>query len=107
MTNATILLLKNEMMGDLYFKRTSVDLLNAAAHSLNEGKYEAVSIINLPKEYTDGQDAAEEVFDLTNNPSREDESRAVYGNRRSLSVGDIVLVNGVFHLCAHSGWLTM
>ena len=48
--------------------------------------------------------AAEEMFDLTNNPSREDERQEVYGNGRSLSVGDIVEVDGVEYFCDSFGW---
>lgn len=51
-----------------------------------------------------GEDAAEELFDLTNNPSRQDERVRCYGNGRSLSVGDIVCVDGVDFVCASSGW---
>ena len=39
-----------------------------------------------------GIEAAEEVFDLTNNPSRSEESLDKYGSLRSLNVGDIVVV---------------
>ena len=51
-----------------------------------------------------GEDAAEEVFDLTNNPCRQEEREQVYGRGRSLSVGDIVCVDGVDYLCASFGW---
>jgi hypothetical protein len=55
------------------------------------------------------EDAAEEVFDLTNNPGRQDEREQVYGRGRSLSVGDIVEVyNPDFSieqwLCCPCGW---
>lgn len=52
----------------------------------------------------DGEDAAEEVFDLTNNPNRQDERVQLYGRGRSLSVGDIVEVDGVNYLCKSTGW---
>lgn len=48
--------------------------------------------------------AAEEMFDLTNNPSRQAEREQVYGNGRSVSVGDIVEVDGVDFLCSSFGW---
>jgi len=48
--------------------------------------------------------AAEEAFDLTNNPSRQDEREEKYGNGKSLSVGDVVEVNGVNYLCESFGW---
>lgn len=55
------------------------------------------------------QDAADEVFDLTNNPGRQDEREMIYGRGRSLSVGDIVEVyNPDFSveqwLCCSVGW---
>lgn len=52
----------------------------------------------------EGEDAAEEAFDLTNNPSRQDEREQKYGRGRSVSVGDIVVVDGVEYLCASFGW---
>jgi hypothetical protein len=51
-----------------------------------------------------GKDASEEVFDLTNNPCRQDERLDKYGNGRSVSVGDIVLVDNVMFLCLQQGW---
>ena len=51
-----------------------------------------------------GEDAAEEVFDLTNNPYRQSDREADYGRGRSVSVGDVVKVDGVAYLCAPTGW---
>ena len=42
--------------------------------------------------------------DLTNNPSRQEEREVRYGNHRSVSVGDIVEVDGVNYLCLPNGW---
>ena len=50
------------------------------------------------------QDAAEEVFDLTNNPGRQQEREQLFGRGRSVSVGDIVQVEDEFFLCASMGW---
>ena len=55
----------------------------------------------------EGEDAAEEVFDLTNNPSRQDERVEKYGRGRSISVGDIVEVDDINYLCTPSGWLKL
>lgn len=55
----------------------------------------------------EGEKAAEEVFDLTNNPGRQDERELAYGRGRSVSVGDIVEVDGVRFLCASSGWVEL
>lgn len=51
-----------------------------------------------------GEDAAHEAFDLTNNPSREDERAKVYGYGRSVSSGDIIEVDGVKYVCMSIGW---
>lgn len=47
----------------------------------------------------------EEAFDLTNNPSRQEEREARYGLHRSVSVGDVVEVDGVDFLCDSVGWV--
>ena len=52
----------------------------------------------------DSQDAADEVFDLTNNPGRQEERMEKYGNGRSLSVGDIVVVGEEQWVCLSFGW---
>lgn len=61
-------------------------------------------------------EAAEEVFDITNNPSREEESNDLYGCHRPVSVGDIVIVeefqaDGSFkevsYLCENIGWTAL
>ena len=52
----------------------------------------------------DNKDAAEEVFDLTNNPGRCEERFEKYGNGRSLSVGDVVVVGEEQWVCLSFGW---
>lgn len=49
--------------------------------------------------------AAEEVFDLTNDPDREEECKNRYGSNRSVSVGDILVVDNDFYLCGSFGWI--
>lgn len=51
-----------------------------------------------------GEAAAEEMFDLSNNPSRDDERAEKWGQFRSLSVGDVVHVDGESFLCCSMGW---
>lgn len=51
-----------------------------------------------------GEYAAEEMFDISNNPNREDERAERWGSYRSLSVGDIVQVNDDCYVCAVVGW---
>lgn len=52
----------------------------------------------------DSEDAAEEAFDLTNNPCRQDERVETYGRGRSVSTGDILVVGEEQWLCCSSGW---
>ena len=52
----------------------------------------------------DSKDAAEEAFDLTNNPTREDERAAKFGRDRCVSSGDIVVVGEEQWLCLSIGW---
>jgi hypothetical protein len=59
---------------------------------------------NFQHEGTD-EDICEYAFDVTNNPSRQEEREAVYGRGRSVSVGDVVSVNGTAYLCDNFGWL--
>ncbi len=54
--------------------------------------------------YNSGEAAANEAFDLTNNPARQEERLERYGRFRSVSVGDIVNVDGVEYLCDSFGW---
>jgi hypothetical protein len=51
-----------------------------------------------------GEDAADEMFDLTNNPSRQAEREARYGRHRSLSVGDMVKTSDGCWVCLACGW---
>jgi hypothetical protein len=66
-----------------------------------EAFYEEVAVF-----YTDlkGEAAAEEMFDLTNNPYRQEEREETYGRGRSLSVGDKVQVGDEEYVCAPCGW---
>lgn len=80
------------------------DASGLARKLLDEGGYEVQGPIAMDLE---GEEAAEEVFDLTNNPSRDLERLAIYGRRRSVSVGDIVNVDGVDFLCASVGWVKL
>jgi len=52
----------------------------------------------------EGEEAAEEAFDLTNNPSRQEEREEKYGNGRSVSSGDVIEVDGVKFACMSIGW---
>lgn len=63
--------------------------------------------IDMPDCKLEGEEAAEECFDVTNNPSRQDEREAVYGLHRSVSVGDIVIIEntGGAYYCASTAWV--
>jgi hypothetical protein len=51
-----------------------------------------------------GEAAAEEMFDLSNNPSRDEERQLRWGQYRSLSVGDVVHVDNEGFVCCSTGW---
>jgi hypothetical protein len=69
---------------------------------LAEGKYVEESALFTVN--GDSKDAAYEVFDLTNNPGRQDDREQIYGRGRSLSTGDIVVVGEEQWLCMSFGW---
>ena len=50
-----------------------------------------------------GEDAAEEVYEIYNNPNRLDDKWRLFLSG-SIDVGDIVTVDGVSFYCAHFGW---
>lgn len=69
--------------------------------SLKAGEYDIVARIDTDKT---GKDAAEEMFDLTNNPALHTERETLYGDKRSISAGDIVTVGDTDYLCLSIGW---
>lgn len=72
-----------------------------AAH--NAGMYVLQSVLFIVE--GEGVDAAEEAFDLTNNPGRQEERERVYGTGRSVSSGDIVSIDDDEQwLCLSFGW---
>lgn len=50
------------------------------------------------------EDCCEEMFDISNNPSRQVERAKMFGKYRSVSVGDVVVVDGVKWICDSIGW---
>jgi hypothetical protein len=76
--------------------------VDAVRKELTEGKYAEESELFVVD--GDSQDAAEEVYDLTNNPSRCHERFEKYGIGRSLSTGDIVVVGEEQWVCMSFGW---
>lgn len=104
MTIARISFLKSTSDMMLFYSKE--DKIAVVQKLINRGDYEIGPSIYIDGKFQ-GEDAAEEVFDLTNNPSREDERIRYCGNSRSLSVGDQVIVNGGTYLCLPSGWATI
>lgn len=100
MAHVTVALVDSLKLGDFYFTQDAAGL---ARKYLEQGLYETVCELDIPY---NSFDAAEEVFDLTNNPMRMDR-RSRYGNARSVSVGDLVTVDGVIHLCRPNGWVVV
>jgi hypothetical protein len=99
MAVATIKLVNEQHMGEFYIRQ---DQERVARILLDQGQYKTIGSMGVPGK--EGEAVAEEVFDLTNNPSRQEEREEMYGRGRSVSVGDIVNVDGVNYLCASMGW---
>ena len=78
---------------------TQESLLSFALQHLDD--YEPYQGMVVPKS---GEDAAEYLFDLTNDPSKEVERNRALWERQSLSVGDIVQVDNEYFLCESMGW---
>ena len=91
------------MMGTMYTHMVGEKTVPYVRACLREGGYytDESALFDVAGE---SKDAADEVFDLTNNPSRQDEREQVYGRGRSLSVGDIVVVGEEQWLCCSMGW---
>lgn len=100
MTTAVVKLLKTDWVG-LYGGSSQEERAEKIRAWVKAGEYEEVAAIKADGE---GERAAEDMFDLTNNPFRQDEREMVYGRRRSISVGDIVSVDGVDYFCDIFGW---
>jgi acetylornithine/succinyldiaminopimelate/putrescine aminotransferase len=98
MAYVVIKLADESKTSDLYFSKDAVAL---AKSLLSEGQYDEVASFFFDAH---GTEAAEEAFDLTNNPCRQYEREKYYGRGRSVSVGDIVEVDNVAYLCSPMGW---
>lgn len=88
-----------------YFMRefySSIDKQDRTAKVLlDQGSY---VVVPMPGMEGTVEDIAEELFDLTNNPLRQDERVEKYGRGASLSVGDIVQVDREMVVCCSIGW---
>ena len=98
MSQAIIKLAPVALLGEFLFDRNQAETI--ARRNLAQYTSEGT----LTFEDLEGEQVAEEVFDLTNNPCRQDERERLYGRGRSVSVGDVVAVDGVDYFCASTGW---
>lgn len=96
MSRVSVLLAPIEIRRDFVSSEKSIELV-----SKNYWRYSGAGSFD---SLLEGESAAEEAFDLTNNPARQEERASVYGFHRSVSCGDIVLVDSVNYLCMSSGW---
>lgn len=97
MAFATVFLAPAEAMIKFYTSRDPA-VLAAVARELD---YKRIGVLETAGA---GEAACEEVFDLSNNPSRQEERDLRWGRNRSLSVGDVVNVDGESYLCCSIGW---
>ena len=103
--NITLFLLNN-LHGSILFYGD----VQAAVGTLRD-QYSDPIHISLLGQFFHDRAVCEEIFDLTNNPYRQEEREERYGRGRSVSVGDIVGVEnektGVtkFYVCAPCGWV--
>ena len=100
MNYAAIFQAPAEAMINFYTK----DPVAAAAELIKRDAYKKIGVIQTELH---GEEAAEEMFDLSNNPSRQEEREVKWGANRSLSVGDVVFVDDEAWLCCSMGWQKM
>lgn len=106
MTTVRILLAPTNVMSAVYFPPESMSQFDVVKGNLS--RYLLLPPVDLGTDLVGnpfvGVGAAEETFALTNNPSRQTERMEKYGNGRSLSVGDVVEVDGEQYACLSVGW---
>lgn len=106
MSFVQVFLVDSDFLSEFSFSKDRAAL---ARKYMAEGFYKSAAILSTRKS---GEAAAEDAFDLTNNPNREDERDDQYGPRRSVSVGDIVRVintggTDIDYLCDSVGWVRL
>lgn len=100
-----IMLADRDLMSDMYCGVRGDLQVQTVKDGVARGAYTMSSSGVIKCEYDlKGEDVADEMFDLTNNPGRQVEREMIYGNGRSLSVGDIVIVDGEMFACLSFGW---
>lgn len=100
---------KNEAFRDICFSDRSTESLKKKVLAWNDSDgYDCIYSDKI--HYSTDRDAesiAEELFDISNNPSRETEREKMFGRVRSLSVGDFVIVDYKMFVCAPVGWIEL
>jgi hypothetical protein len=96
MTQIIIKLAPNKIHREMY----NTDRKNLVRTNLSS--FQSIATIETELE---GEEAAEEAFDLTNNPSRQEERVKRYGRHRSVSVGDVISVDGIDFMCDTIDWV--
>ena len=99
MTIVTVFLVPNTHRVE-FFRAGAKTQVEAMQKLWGERAYLALQPIEID---CTGEDAAEEMFDLSNNPARS-EARHLVACNRSLSVGDVVQVDNDRFLCLSTGW---
>lgn len=99
MSLITVMLAPTELMHEFYFNKdqAAVAQANLANYTTKASWWSDL----------EGEDAAEEVFDITNNPSMHSFREQLYGPFRSVSVGDVVKVDEDQFLCCSFGWMKL
>jgi hypothetical protein len=97
MARIRIYLAPRELMRDLF-------MLDASQLQIVKDNFASYSPVRDFEFDGAGEDGADEAFDLTNNPSRQEEREEKYGRGRSLSVGDVVQVDDEKFVCLSFGW---
>ena len=96
--NVHFFLAPDDMIGSFYFRDTPQALEQVRER---RSHYRLAGMI--PTDLV-GEEAAEMVFDLSNNPSKESLKESMGWVGRSFSVGDIVVVDGAEFVCLSVGW---
>ena len=96
MNKVTVMLAPPDIMNAVYFNDDALELVKQDLF-----RFKQVVVDDVVET---GEAAAEEMFDLTNNPSREEERAKRYGCHRSVSVGDVIKSGLERFLCVSFGW---
>lgn len=102
MSIATILLAPSNRMHEFFCNQNAVEL---ALQLYAAGEYSVVAHIQTDIE--PGEAVAEDMFNLTNDPLRQDDRAELYGPHRSMCTGDIVQVGDDMFLCQAMGWVKL